>query len=289
MSFTDSAIAPSSFDSGAQSTGTEIHAPTPEKVSGGIPGVSESTQPEATKDILDLDKLERFRFNGREWNPKDLKNAYLMREDYTRKTQELSEARKYADNFEHDLAKVWEDRNLLSEMKKVYPASYVAIAEKLLSQGHPQPQSAPQQSTGQMPDEIAQRLQPIEQKFAQWEKAQQEAETKKISSWLDNQFTSLSKKYPYANDLAVTALAETAYRNGEKITEATLEKLFKSENEKLKSRYDEMYKSKVEEQLTAGKKATDIGAGGGVPGQAPKQIKSFKEAADAHLKYLTGK
>lgn len=240
-------------------------------------GTNKSDTTKAPQELMDIDKLEKFRFNGREWSAKDLKDAYLMREDYTRKTQELSETRKYQDNFATDLSTLRENPKLFSEFARIYPSEYVKLARKLLGSNQtPQTPGA----TNQTPqhDERLDRLTEIEDKLGNWEKAQHQAEVQKIQSWLDNQYTALSQKFPHANHEAVTARAEVLDRNGTEITQNVLEKLFKQNDAEVKAVMDKMYKAKVTKQLEANAKTKDMGPGGGVPSQAPKSPKTFKEA-----------
>jgi hypothetical protein len=69
--------------------------------------------------------------------PKDLKNSYLMREDYTRKTQEVAEARKYVDNFKYDLQSLVKQPSLMGQFEKVYPKEFVQLAKEILSISKP--------------------------------------------------------------------------------------------------------------------------------------------------------
>lgn len=229
--------------------------------------------------IPDLDKLERFRFNGREMTPKELKSAYMRHVDYTKKTEELSQARKYADNFEADLQIVMRNPERLNDLKAIYPKAYVDMAERYLSsQKQPQVQQ-PQSETKQVDPEIAH----IKSELSEWRKAQHEAELEKTQSWLDNQYEGLQKKYPYANEDAVSGRAEYLARNGTEINPKVLDKLFRQSNDELKTRYDKMYQTKAKEQVNMGLKGKDMGAGGGVPGQAPKGHTTIKEATNAWL------
>lgn len=261
------------------------------------PQVSKAEQPETTtapepksSEPLDLDKLERFRFNGREWSPKDLKSAYMMREDYTRKTQELSEARKYAENFEADLQTVLRDPARLNDLKSVYPRSYVELAERYLG-SRPAGQTSQPAQTAQPETraEYEKRIAQLENRIQDWDKAQHQAEVTKIQSWLDNQFENLSKKYPLANTEVINARAEVLVNQGTQITDKVLDKLFKANNEEIKAVWEKHYKTKVNDQITTGQKGKDMGAGGGVPGQAPKGPKTMREARDQWLEDLARK
>lgn len=250
----------------------------PEKVS------KEAAGTEKAQEILELDKLERFRFGGKEWSPKDLRNATLRHEDYTRKTQEVAEARKYAENFPADLRTVLREPHRLQEFRQLYGKypQYVEHAESLLKemgQRNGQPQGTQQPEN----DPYASRFEKIEGVLSQWSQAQQEAQTKQIESWLDNQFETLSKKYTYADPEVITARAEVASRSGTQITPEVLEKLFKANDSEVKDRFDRVYSQKVTKQLETSRKGKDVGTGGGIPGGAPKGFKTIKEATNAFL------
>jgi oligoendopeptidase F len=253
-----------------------------------LPKVSE---PEATKEsILDLDKLERFRFDGREWSRKELQDAYLMRKDYSQKTAELAEARKYADNFESDLGKVLQDPKLLTRMKEVYPSSYVQLAERYLAAQNPAASAqVPQQGVGESNKAYEERIAMLEGRFRDWDKRNFEAEVKSKESWLENQYSRLGTKYPHANKDSVILRASVLADQGRDIDESVLEKLYKASNDETKTRWDELYKSKVDQQKKVSLQGKDTGTGGGVPGQAPRGHKTIKEARDAWLSTLETK
>lgn len=246
-------------------------------VDGSSNAVSKDAKPETIQEILDLDKQERFRFQGKEWTPKELRSAYMAHQDYTRKTTELAEARKFADNFEADLSVVLKNPAKLEELKKIYPAAYVQMAEKYLAAG-----SRPGESANR-PQQDDPRIQNLEQKIQSWEEAQHKAEVQKIESWLTSEYESLGKKYPYANSEVISARAELLAKQGNEINRNVLDKLFKHNNDELKKVWDGMYKAKAETQKQAGLRGKDMGAGGGVPGQAPKGARTIKDATKQFL------
>lgn len=269
---------------GASETQTETGVnPAPEGASPPIQEVSRAIEPEKNQD-LDLDKLERFRFQGKEWTPKELRNAQLRHEDYTRKTQELAETRKYSDNFAIDLQSVLRNPNRFEEFRKIYPKQFVQIAEEVLKSvkpSSPTPQSTQSTESAQKPTDP--RVEEILSEWGQIKQEQQKAEIEQIHSWLDNQFETLSKKYDFANSEIVTARAEAASLQGTQITKELLDKLFKANHEEIKGAWEKRYKSKVNEQLEKGKKAKDIGGGGGIAGEAPRGLKTLAEAKKAML------
>lgn len=254
----------------------------------GAKSLPEAQKPEGTKEPLDLDKLESFRFAGRDWSPKDLKNAYLMREDYTRKTQEVAEARKYTDNFPIDMQAVIQNPSLMNKLRAVYPKEFVAVAEKILATR--QVQGTQEVTSTQKPsDDFSKWRETVESKLStidQWQEAQRQNEVKSIESWLDNQYAMLSTKYPLAHPEIVTARARTLSEHGHKIDEKALDKLFKENHDELNGKFEKTYKEKVNKQLEAGSKSKDTGSGGGTPGKSPGGPRNLKEAKEAMLKDL---
>lgn len=273
---------------GASPTGQVSEAQRPEQASGDNGEAARAAKPPS---LVDLDKLERFRFNGREWNPKDLRNAQLRHEDYTRKTQEVAEARKFADNFVYDLQTVLRDRSKLEEFQRIYPKEYVQIAQGILSSLPSQPQAVTPTAKSALDPAMAERLSRMENQFTTLMQQTEKAQVEQIQSWLDNQFDVLGRKYPFADPEVIDARAELAARNGTQITADVLEKLFKQHDEQMKERkssWDKAVKEKQNQQIQAGKKAKDMGTGGGTPGGAPKAARTIKDATKLALKDLAG-
>jgi hypothetical protein len=80
--------------------------------------------PEAAPELVDLDTMDKFKFGGREWTPKELEAAYMRQQDYSRKTQEIAQERKYYDNLPYDLDMVKNNPALVNQFKQVYPAKF---------------------------------------------------------------------------------------------------------------------------------------------------------------------
>lgn len=252
---------------------------------------------EVKPEIPDLDKLERFRWKGKDLTRDELEKAYLRHEDYTRKVSQVSEQRKYAENFEYDLAKVVENPALLGEMRKVYPSQFVKIAESVLNRlpsKRDDVASAPNEFPNQnfesekitsLEAQLQRALQQVEE-LTGWrsgiDEQVKQANLAKAEAQIDKWFDDLGKKYPEADPEIVNAkaiyLSEQLKDSGKPFTQAELEKLFKAEHERLESRYAERYRTQIEKQKAAASKVQDMGAGGGVPSAPAKQAKTLKEA-----------
>lgn len=248
------------------------------------------------KDFLDLDKLERFRFSGREWSPDELKKSILRNSDYTKKMQELSRQRedferrntevstnqRFAENFHFDLQKVIAQPALLSELAKVYPPQYVQAAKNVLAKLGVNEQADPQKAQSVDP-----RVQAELAEMRNWMQGQQarerEQEIARIGADLDTKFQKLGTKYPEADPEVVNTRAQAVVASQKApITDAQLEKLFKQHHDQVEQRLVERQRARVEAQRKANQKGKDMGPGGGVPGQAPKKL-TIKEATQQAL------
>lgn len=228
-------------------------------------------------EIVELDKLERFRFDGRDLTPKQLKDEFMMRSDYTRKTQELSEARKFADNFEADLDAVMANPQLLSKLKEIYPPAYVKLAEKALSG-----RAVTAEDKSDLTQSLPPRLQTALEKIERYEKAMSEQQTQASLETLNSHHEQMSKKYPFADPDVVDSRLQVLIEKGADITRENLgrviENAYKQHHQAVESRINAQRKSKVEEQVTAGKKARDVGPNGSPLGDAPKKWKSIQDS-----------
>lgn len=260
------------------------------------PNTQEQSNNPTLSEMLELDKLEKFKFGEREWTPKDLQ-AELEKDkqrqaDYTRKTQEIAQERKYYDNLRADLASVRQNPSLAEEFKRIYPEKFHAYLDDFgLSNSEAQaaanntPQGSEKPS---LPPEFAQvltRLEKIEGHFT-------EAETKALQREIDAAFAELGPKYPDADESLVLYKADMALKNGTplrtedgSLNREALESLFKQENDRMKAKFESRYKQQVEKQKQANAKGRDVASGGGVPGQAPEKV-SLAEAGKKALAHF---
>jgi hypothetical protein len=247
----------------------------------------ESNQPS----LAELEKLERFKFDGQEWTPKDLKNSILRMNDYTRKTQELAETRKsieteqlYRDNFQVDFKKVLQNPELIEVFRTYYPAHWVKVAEQLLetTKSHPKASETPNQSTPQgsgLDSSVLKKIDYIEKTF-------QQREVEALEKSLDMEFTKLTSKYPKANpELALARAQLLSDQRVDILKEGKLEEIFKSLNDIESTREKQWRENLIKEQKQANAKARDIGKGGGTPGKAPEKM-DFRQAREHMLKGL---
>lgn len=225
-----------------------------------------------SQDFVDLDSVSKFRFGGKEWTPKEFQGAYMMQADYTRKTQQLAEERKYFDNLNADLAAVKQNPTLEAKFREIYPAKYHAyldyVAQKKEAQGNQNNQQNYQQN-----DPAYMR------RFEALEADMNARKVEAINAELDARFKTLSERYPLADEEAAIARAQALHSKGIQLTDTVWDKVWKEVSDKNMERFKKYGSEQVNKQKTANQKGKDAAPGGGIPGQAPKRPRTIKEAS----------
>jgi hypothetical protein len=232
--------------------------------------------------LTELEKLERFSYKGKEWTPKDLESAILMQSDYTKKTQAIAEERKYYENLPHDLMRVAAQPGLAEEFKRIYPEkfhNYLTAIEQQNNQGVEAQVPSQAQKPGIDPEFVS--------RFERLESAWKEQEIKTAETKIEQVFSKMKSKYEYVDEEQVIARAQHALSKGEKLDDSAWEKIFKTVNDLEHSKFQAWHKKQVATQQEAHQKGKDIGGGGGIPGQAPKKLSSFKDAEQAMMDALS--
>lgn len=251
----------------------------PEQVDESNAQGQETTQAPVS-DILDIDSVEKFKFQGREWTPKELQSAYMMQQDYTRKTQGIAEERKYWDNLHFDLERVKKDPNLIGQFMQIYPQKFHRFLD---AAGAALDNPGAKQSNGQGVDpSFIRRFEQLESDIRRFEQLESEFRNRNVAAIeaeLDNKFAALQKKYPFADEEAILARAEALLNKGAELDDKTWDSLWKANNERMEQIYKNHYSKQVASQKNANKKAADIAPGGGTPGQKPRNPRTIKEAS----------
>lgn len=277
--------------------GVDINSATA-SLEGVAPGAApESSAPEGApqpSDIMDLDSYQgKIKWQGREMAPSDLKRGYMLHSDYSKKTQAIAEERrtyqenkKYFDNLEADLDKIERDPSLVAQFKQIYPRQFHFYVDRLY-RNNQQTQQGQQGQQGQMPPELLRRLERMES--MEYERVQEafEKDTQAELATIDAHMSQFSKKYSLADDDSVLAKAQMlvsqARNQGDlkyKLDGKTWEQLYKLDHNAKSKKFESIYKTQVNKQLEASRRARDTGGGGGIPGQAPKKMK-LKDVQDS--------
>lgn len=253
---------------------------TPEQSGDNAPSESPSQghQAEPTaQDLIDLEKVGKFRFEGREWTPKDFRGAFMMQADYTRKTQQLAEERKYFDNLNTDLAAVKANPNLADKFREVYPAKYHAYLDYVTQKR--EQQTGQQGQNGSVDPEFMRRFNMLESEM-------NARKVEAINAELDARFKVLSEKYPLADEEAAIARAQALHSKGIQLTDKIWDQIWKAVSDKNEMVFKKYGASRVNQQKTANQRGRDTAPGGGIPGQAPKKPKTIKEASALALEEM---
>lgn len=231
----------------------------------------------AEQQIVDLDSVEKFKYAGREWTPKEFQGSYMMQADYTRKTQEIAQERKFYDNLDADLERVKSNPDLAEEFKKVYPEKFHRFLGYVESTQPQEQRTQPQQ--GGLSPEVDKRIKQIESKF-------QEQEAKATDAQVDAMCTRMAKKYPdVREDFAISELQriladKRKSEPGYQLTPVDWEKAWKSIEDWIGEKSKTRYSALVKGQQAANQRGKDVASGGGIPGQAPKAPRTIKEASE---------
>lgn len=241
--------------------------------------------------VHELEKLQKFKMDGKEWTLQELKSAILRQQDYTKKTQSLAKEReafqenqKYYENLAWDLMKVRQNPSLAQEFVRIYPQSFhkylqEAMANNQGNQGAAQPTS--NQGVQGQDIQLLSRLDKLEKFYHAQEVKANEAQ-------IDQVMNDLSKKYPDASNFKEMVLGRAfeAHEQGVELTPEAWEDIFKQVDGEVGSLLKSKYGNLVKQQTEANKKASDVGSGGGTPGAAPKKFKKFDEITKHALSQL---
>ena len=259
----------------SEAQASQNNAPETEEVQGQDQSHEGSGQSQPQQ--VELDKLEKFMFEGKEWSPKDLREAMMRQADYTRKTQELSkdrqfiEEKKFVDNLQYDLSEVRNNPHLAEKFRQTYPEKYHAYLDFVL-QKEMQQSSQQQQPQVQLPKEIMDRLSKVDQ----IEKQLFEKEVEATTAQLDSMYATMQSKYPMADEKTVTAMARSVLDAGTKLTPEVWERIFKEDHSYHEGRYKKVYSSQVNQQKQANRVAKDVPTGGQAAMSSAKKM-SFDE------------
>jgi hypothetical protein len=190
--------------------------------------------------------------------------------------------------------RVIKNPELMNSFSGIYPKQYVETLKLMMGQVGAKEATGQSQQTTELPEEVTRRLASVEERFEAMDKQAKEVETRAAEAELDRIFDPLTKKYPFADEQAVTAraqmIAERAKQEGQSldINAAFFDKLFQEQHERNLKAYEQITKQKITEQKQAASLAKDLGRGGDVQGAPAKQMRSMKEAREAMLNDFGG-
>jgi hypothetical protein len=230
----------------------------------------------APQTVAELERLEKFKFDGKEYTPDQLRRERMLHADYTKKTQELSKERKFYDNLRYDLEKVRKNPALIDEFRQIYPEKFHAYLEMIEARAQANQSRMGDEMSG---EERADLSPEVKEKLERFESYVRDQETSKHEAILEAKFSTLSKKYPDAIEDMVLARAQSLLDHKVQLTDQVWDKLWKESHNLIQSKVNNKQKTTLEAQREANKRASDTGSNGGTPGQAPAKMK-LKDVAD---------
>jgi hypothetical protein len=250
--------------------------------------------PNALNDVLDLDKIPKFKWKGKEYTAKDLEKGFMLEADYTKKTQkiaqtrkEFEESQKYNKNLRWDLQLVKEDPTLADNFKKLYPEEYHGYLDFILAQDTLKKENEAADPASQNGKTVT-KAQPEAFKDPRVDEIYEHVQKQKLETTavhVNATFDKMSAKFPDASEMEVIgkvqnllALHKQNPTEYKKPDEKVIEDLFKQSQEDRLS-FAKAYNTRLaKQQKEANAKGAGPGAGGGLPGSAPRVAKTLKEA-----------
>jgi len=277
---------------------TEVEA-TPEQVVPEARTIAEATSRASNEmqAILDLSTAQKVKLDGKEYSISDMKEWQkngLRQSDYTRKTQELAAERKKlseeyepykkysGENLLADLMKIKSNPELIPQFKEIYGDKYAPALDLLgLTNQEKRELKQEMQSSGLDPQTRAEL-----DEVLSLGRTLKERESQAMAAELDARFSEMSKKYPHVDEeMAMTRLESLAAKKGT-LEPQDYEAVYSQMNKRMTEIADSIYKSKVTAQKNRNAEGADVRSGGGIPGNAPKQPRTIKEAQDLALQAI---
>lgn len=239
------------------------------------------------EDIVDLGKLPKFKWNGKVMTAKELQAQAMMQSDYTKKTQEISQTKKYYENLYYDLQNVNKNPALAAEFKRIYPKQFHSYLDQILQE---EAQTKPTTETPQREKVEESKAQPVDPRLDEMYNFYKEQRLQSAQEKVDALFDRLTTKYPDADEAKIISRVQTLIdlnrknpHEYQRPDDAAIEKLFKQEHEGFEKKLKERTSAMLDEQRKANIRGRGPSAGGATAGVAPKQARTIKEATELAL------
>lgn len=239
-------------------------------------------------EILDLDGVSQFKFQGETFTPDRLTEVYQGFQKYGETSKYVEQDKNYWDNVQHDIEKVLKNPQRIGEFKQLYPERFHKLLDMAMGSSRQATETpANTQTPNALPKEVLDDIQGMKQKLSAFEQEKYQAQVEAASAKIDSILPKLLTKYELADEDKILFEAEKLLSKGHKLTDATWERLAREDHERTSKKSDKFYQAKLKEQITKGKQGADTGVGGTTPGQAPVRARTFADAETqmvAHLK-----
>lgn len=263
----------------------------------GAPAAPEATEPVTTREpegqtpveqesLADLSTYSRFKLGEKEYTREQLEKGFMFQSDYTKKSQELAQERKFYTNLQADLEKVKGNPALAASFKEIYPKQFHHFLGYVSRETNSQTSNPNANSKPEVQSHVDPRLDQVLSKVEMLEKERYEERISQNATHIDSMFTKFSAKYPLAtpegDENYVLNKAQAIAKDldpGQKMTDEQWEKIFKEASAHYTKAFENHYKTRFNNQKAAHVRGKDIGSGGGIPGGAPQMPRTIKEAS----------
>lgn len=257
--------------------------------------------------IADLEKLDKVRYNGKVITgkelAKELKDGGLRQSDYTNKSKQLAaerkvfaEERKFYEALGADLKQLRDNPDRIDEFKAIYPAKFHQYLDLVESKA-----LAKQEAVQNKPDQAQEQKTSLEQdpRFQEMYKHYQDQRFETAKTQVYSVFDRLAAKHfsdlpkptalkfdrLIAADVQAERDAWMKDNPGEtwKLDESRIEKIFQEYKKDFESSATDWNAKRFNAQKAASEKSKGPGAGGGIPGGAPKVARTIQEATELAL------
>lgn len=238
--------------------------------------------------LTELDKLDKFKWKGKVYTGKELEAMAMMESDYTKKTQSLASQEKFYKNLPYDLLAIKDRPELAEAFRNIYPREFHSYLKTVINgqqvQSIDNPNQVSRETNGngnQGPSSSSivndSRLDELYEDYKSTKFREAETKTNAL-------FDQLIKQYPDADEGKILARVQAQLErakldsNVNKPTEKDIEKMFKDEHSSFEKKLKERASKLLEEQRRANTRGATPLAGGGIPGKAPVQPRTIREA-----------
>jgi hypothetical protein len=230
--------------------------------------------------ILDLDGVSQFKFQGRELTPDQLGEIFQGYQKYGETSKYVNEDQTFWANVNVDIDKVLKNPARAEEFKRTYPERFHALLDRAMkSTPATSETSQVNQTQNALPKDVLDRLSKVDL----MEQRLHQADVQAASAQIDAILPKLLEKYELADEDKVLSKVEAHLNRGLKLSPAVWERFAREDHERVQKRADKVYEAKLKNQINKGREGQDIGAGGATPGQAPNKPKTFEEAQKAMI------
>ena len=241
----------------------------------------------STPQVVSLDALDEFEFQGHKMSPDHLHKVLTDYNDMTSGRDSYAKNAHFYANLPHDLKTVAANPALAEKFKETYPREFHDYLDVVLKKTAEKTQVDQESQNQKVSDP---ELLELKRTVSRLESMLNSKASQESLSELNSTVDPLLQKYPLAVEETVLLEAEAMVAKGMKVTKDTWERLVKRSHEQMSTRSREYMQNELKQKKDALRKAKDSGQGGSAMGnEGPKKPRTFDEAQEAMIKHYSNK